>query len=349
MMPLTGAAHNLNALEQLTADLKSTEQMPVFFFGHGSPMNAIEQNEFSREWARIGQSMMKPNAILCISAHWLTRGTFVTAMAQPKTIHDFGGFPKELFDVQYPAPGSPQLADEVKHLLEHTTGVGLDDSWGLDHGCWSVVKHLYPDADVPVIQLSIDYNQPAAYHYALARQLAALRKKGILIVGSGNMVHNLGMVAWDKMDDDFLKTPKKWDARGVSRFMLFIGPISSIFDFITFAVLFFVFKANSPEHQALFQSGWFIEGLLSQTLIIHMIRTRKIPFIQSMAATPVLVLTALIMVTGILIPFSPFATMLKMQPLPLHYFPWLAGILFAYCLLTQWVKQWFIKKFHTWL
>ncbi len=201
MMPLTGAAHNLNALEQLTADLKSTEQMPVFFFGHGSPMNAIEQNEFSREWAHIGQSMMKPNAILCISAHWLTRGTFVTAMAQPKTIHDFGGFPKELFDVQYPAPGSPQLADEVKHLLEHTTGVGLDDSWGLDHGCWSVVKHLYPDADVPVIQLSIDYNQPAAYHYALARQLAALRKKGILIVGSGNMVHNLGMVAWDKMDD----------------------------------------------------------------------------------------------------------------------------------------------------
>lgn len=199
-MPLTGAAHNLNALGKLTDPLKSTAEMPVFFFGHGSPMNAIEQNEFSKEWQRIGSNMMKPNAILCISAHWLTRGTFVTGMEHPKTIHDFGGFPKELFEVQYPAPGSPQLAADVKELI-HSVNVGLDEDWGLDHGCWSVVKHLYPDADVPVIQLSIDYNQPAAYHYALAKELAALRKKGILIVGSGNMVHNLGMVAWDKMHE----------------------------------------------------------------------------------------------------------------------------------------------------
>lgn len=199
-MPLTGATHNLNALGKFTDPLKSTAEMPVFFFGHGSPMNAIEQNEFSKSWDRIGSNMMKPNAILCISAHWLTRGTFVTAMEQPKTIHDFGGFPKALFDVQYPAPGSPQLAKEVKELI-HSVEVNLDDDWGLDHGCWSVVKHLYPNADVPVIQLSIDYNQPASYHYALAKQLAALRRKGILIVGSGNMVHNLGMVAWDKMNE----------------------------------------------------------------------------------------------------------------------------------------------------
>ncbi|PSK93195.1 Mg2+-importing ATPase [Taibaiella chishuiensis] len=166
-----------------------------------------------------------------------------------------------------------------------------------------------------------------------------------------NLLYDVSQISipWDKMDDDFLKTPKKWDARGVSRFMLFIGPISSIFDFATFAVLFFVFKANSPAHQTLFQSGWFIEGLLSQTLIIHMIRTRKIPFIQSWAAAPVVALTALIMAIGILIPFSPFAPMLNLQALPLHYFPWLTGILVSYCLLTQWVKNWFIRKFHTWL
>lgn len=199
-MPLTGATHNLQTLSKLTDPLKSTEALPVFFFGHGSPMNAVEQNEFSKEWARIGNSMMKPNAILCISAHWLTRGTFVTGMEHPKTIHDFGGFPQELFDVQYPAPGSPQLAAEVQQLVQ-AAQVGLDEDWGLDHGCWSVVKHLYPDADVPVIQLSIDYGKPAAYHYALAKELAALRKKGVLIVGSGNMVHNLGMVAWDKMEE----------------------------------------------------------------------------------------------------------------------------------------------------
>lgn len=199
-MPLAGSISGLKALEQFTSPLLSTEQMPVFFFGHGSPMNAIEENEFSKEWERIGKSMPKPNAILCISAHWLTRGTFVTAMEKPKTIHDFGGFPEALFAVEYPAPGSPVLAKETASLV-HDIHIGLDDDWGLDHGCWSVVKHLYPDADVPVIQMSIDYNQSAQYHYDLAKQLAALRRKGILIIGSGNMVHNLRMVAWDKMDD----------------------------------------------------------------------------------------------------------------------------------------------------
>jgi len=166
-----------------------------------------------------------------------------------------------------------------------------------------------------------------------------------------NLLYDLSQVSipWDTMDEEFLEKPKKWDAQGITRFMLFIGPISSIFDYATFAVMFFIFKANSAHREMLFQSGWFIEGLLSQTLIVHMIRTRKIPFIQSWAAAPVLALTTLIMTIGVLIPFTSFAESLKMQPLPLSYFPWLAGILVAYCLLTQLIKNWYIKRFNQWL
>ncbi len=190
----------LNVLNTLTEPFGTTEKMPVLFLGHGSPMNAIEENEFSKGWKTAGATLPKPNAILCVSAHWETRGTFVTAMEKPPTIHDFGGFPKALFDVQYPAPGSPELANEVKTTVSKTE-IGLDDKWGLDHGAWSVIKHLYPNADVPVIQLSLDYSQPAQYHYDLAKQLSSLRKKGVLIIGSGNMVHNLGMVAWDRLNE----------------------------------------------------------------------------------------------------------------------------------------------------
>ncbi len=166
-----------------------------------------------------------------------------------------------------------------------------------------------------------------------------------------NLLYDISQVSipWDRMDADFIEQPKKWDAAGISRFMLFIGPISSLFDYVTFALMFFWFKANSPEHQALFQSGWFIEGLLSQTLIVHMIRTRKVPFIQSWATAPVVALTSLIMLLGIAIPFSPIAGALKMQPLPLTYFPWLIAILTAYCFLTQWIKTAYIKKFNQWL
>jgi len=166
-----------------------------------------------------------------------------------------------------------------------------------------------------------------------------------------NLLYDISQVSipWDSMDEEFILEPKKWDAGSVSKFMLFIGPISSIFDFATFALMYFIFKANTVEQQTLFQSGWFVEGLLSQTLIIHMIRTRKIPFIQSWAAAPVVALTSLIMLVGILLPFSPFATALKLQPLPLSYFPWLMGILVGYCLLTQFAKDWFIRKFHSWL
>lgn len=190
-----------NALEKIINPLPSTDQMPVLFLGHGSPMNAIEENEFVRGFREIGKTIPKPQAILVISAHWETKGTFVTAMEQPRIIYDFGGFPPELYQVKYPAPGSTQLARETKSIIRKTE-VGLDQSWGLDHGAWSVVKHLYPNADVPVIQMSLDYSQPPQYHYELAKELASLRKKGVLIIGSGNMVHNLRMVAWDKFDVD---------------------------------------------------------------------------------------------------------------------------------------------------
>ena len=201
-LPLIGSAMNFNTLNRLTDLLSSTPKMPVLFLGHGSPMNAIEENEFVRSFKQLGKDLVKPNAILCISAHWETKGTYVTAMAQPRTIHDFGGFPKELFDVQYSAPGSPELAKQTKEIIT-TTVVGLDDKWGLDHGSWSVLKHLYPDADVPIIQMSIDYTQGAQYHFDLAKQLSALRTKGVLIVGSGNMVHNLGLVAWNKLNEEY--------------------------------------------------------------------------------------------------------------------------------------------------
>ena len=191
----------LSALNKITEPFSSTEQMPVLFLGHGSPMNAIEENEFVTGFRNIGKGIPKPTAILCVSAHWETRGTFVTAMENPPTIHDFGGFPKALFDVQYPAPGSPELAKETKSIIKRTEVV-LDEKWGLDHGAWSVIKHLYPNADIPVIQMSLDYYQAPQFHYDLAKELSSLRKKGVLIIGSGNMVHNLRMVAWDKLNTD---------------------------------------------------------------------------------------------------------------------------------------------------
>lgn len=200
--PLTAAAMKLNALKNMTAPLGNTAKMPVLFLGHGSPMNAIEDNEFVTGFRNMAKGIPKPNAILCVSAHWETRGTFVTAMQNPPTIHDFGGFPKALFDVQYPAPGSPALAQQTKSLIT-TTEVGLDDKWGLDHGAWSVIKHLYPHADIPVIQMSIDYSQTPQYHYELAQQIKSLREKGVLIIGSGNIVHNLGKVEWRRLHEIF--------------------------------------------------------------------------------------------------------------------------------------------------
>lgn len=200
LVPLTVAGMKLNYLHKVSETLEKSDEMPVLFLGHGSPMNAIEENEFVRGFRQVGTSIPKPSAIICISAHWETKGTYVTSMEHPKTIHDFGGFPKQLFEVEYPAPGDPKLAKETQVLIKKTQ-IGLDDQWGLDHGAWSVIKHLYPKADVPVIQMSIDYTQPAQYHYDLAKELSSLRKKGVLIIGSGNMVHNLGMLAWDRLQD----------------------------------------------------------------------------------------------------------------------------------------------------
>ena len=191
----------INPLLSWTSEMKEQDvKLPTLFIGHGSPMNGIEDNEFSNTWKKLGKEIFKPRAVLVISAHWLTNGTFVTAMEKPKTIHDFGGFPKELFEVEYPAPGSPELAQEISKNIV-STSVGLDHDWGLDHGAWTVIRHMYPNADIPVLQMSIDYSKPASYHYKLAKQLVSLRKKGVLIVGSGNMVHNLRMIAWDKLNE----------------------------------------------------------------------------------------------------------------------------------------------------
>lgn len=192
----------MNDFKKITESFDTTPKMPVLFLGHGSPMNAIEENEFVQGFRKVSTEIKRPNAILCISAHWETQGTRVTARQNPPTIHDFGGFPRELYEVQYPAPGSPKLAQETKELVT-TTDVHLDDKWGLDHGSWSVIRHMYPDAQVPVIQLSLDSTKGAKYHYDLAKQFLALRGKGVLIVGSGNMVHNLSMIAWDKLHENF--------------------------------------------------------------------------------------------------------------------------------------------------
>lgn len=191
--------NTLSALANSVQQFPRTIKMPVLFLGHGNPMNAIQENEFVLGFRNIAKQIPKPTAILCISAHWLTRGTKVTAMPMPRTIHDFGGFPKELFEVQYPAKGSPELAKITREVLQPTL-VELDDKWGLDHGAWSVIKHLFPNADIPVVQLSIDYSKPAEWHFQLAQQLGQLRHKGVLIIGSGNIVHNLGLVDFKNID-----------------------------------------------------------------------------------------------------------------------------------------------------
>ncbi|WP_294243922.1 4,5-DOPA dioxygenase extradiol [uncultured Chryseobacterium sp.] len=186
---------NLNDLRNLSDQFRPTRKMPVLFLGHGSPMNAIEENAFVMGFRKAASEMPKPNAILCISAHWYTSGTKLTAMDLPQTIHDFGSFPQALFDVQYPAPGSPELARAAKDLLAPVV-VEEDHQWGLDHGAWSVIRHMYPEADIPVIQMSIDYTKPPQYHFDLAKRLHQLREKGILIIGSGNIIHNLRLIDW---------------------------------------------------------------------------------------------------------------------------------------------------------
>jgi 4,5-DOPA dioxygenase extradiol len=212
-------------LQVLDKSLAPSERMPVLFIGHGSPMNAITDNSYHQSWQRLGKVLPRPQAILSISAHWVTKGTKITSMSQPQTIHDFGGFPKELFDAQYPAPGSPEIAKLSQEMITQSHVQG-DDSWGLDHGTWSVLLPMYPAADIPVLQLSLDYDQPPAYHYEIGKQLSKLREKGVLIIGSGNMVHNLRAIDWhggDKVYDwakEFDTKFAEWITKGDHKSLL---------------------------------------------------------------------------------------------------------------------------------
>jgi 4,5-DOPA dioxygenase extradiol len=224
----------------------NTEKLPVLFVGHGSPMNAVEENEFTEGWKETGKSFPEPEAILCISAHWETDGTHVTSMGKPETIHDFGGFPRQLYEVQYPAPGDPALAREVKSLIGLTETV-LDESWGLDHGCWSVLRRMYPAANIPVIQLSLNRRQPAQFHYDLARELAPLRKKGVLIIGSGNMVHNLRMLAWDKLEEPGFGFDWALEASGTMKRCILDGDHAPLIDFRSQGRAFDL-AIPTPEH-----------------------------------------------------------------------------------------------------
>lgn len=222
--------NTLNDLHKISSSFPNTEKMPVLFLGHGSPMNAIEENQFVAGFRNMAKTLPQPNAILCISAHWFTKGTKVTAMEMPRTIHDFGGFPRELFAVQYPAKGNPQLALETSQLLLPTE-VELDHEWGLDHGAWSVIKHLYPDANVPVIQLSIDYSKSPQYHFELAQKLSTLRHKGILIIGSGNIVHNLRLVDFYNMHVDNYGFDWAIEAREKVNHYLLDGNFQALIDY----------------------------------------------------------------------------------------------------------------------
>jgi len=204
------------------------ETLPAIFFGHGNPMNALMDNSYTEGWRRIGDRTPRPKAILSISAHWYVPGTGVTISTAPRTIHDFGGFPRELYQVQYPAPGDPDLARRVQKLLAPLP-VQLDDSWGLDHGIWSVIRHVYPEADVPVVQLSIDETQPPSFHFEIGRKLAVLRDEGILVAGSGNLVHNLHSYAWGRHMPD----PYDWAVRfeEQARQMMVAGDVKPLIDY----------------------------------------------------------------------------------------------------------------------
>lgn len=221
---------SLRELSKISDSFSNTGRMPVLFIGHGNPINAIEENQFVTGFRNVAKTLPQPNAILCISAHWFTNGTKVTAMKMPRTIHDFSGFPQELYEVQYPAKGNPALAKETKNLLSPTL-VELDKRWGLDHGTWSVVRHLYPKANVPVIQLSIDYTKPASYHYKLAQQLSTLREKGILIIGSGNIIHNLGLVDFQNFNTDNYGLAWAIEAREIINTLLLDGNYQPLIEY----------------------------------------------------------------------------------------------------------------------
>lgn len=251
---------NLNDLQNISDLFSNTPKMPVLFLGHGSPMNAIEENQFVQGFRKAAAEIPKPNAILCISAHWFTAGTKVTAMSMPRTIHDFGGFPQTLFDVQYPAPGSPELAKETTGLL---TPIPVEEnhSWGLDHGAWSVIKHMYPEANIPVIQMSIDYTKPGQYHFELAKKLNTLREKGILIIGSGNIVHNLRLIDWKNINTVGVGWDWAVEAREKTNNWLLDGNFNNIIQYQDQGIAL-QYAVPSPDH---YLPLIYTLGLKSQT------------------------------------------------------------------------------------
>lgn len=275
---ITGMS-TLSALVSLGNSLAPSPRMPVLFIGHGSPMNAIEDNEFSKNWHKLGKDLPRPKAILSISAHWLTDTTKVTGMAQPKTIHDFGGFPKALFDAQYPAPGAVDMANLTKQLLV-ASHVQSDDTWGLDHGTWSVLLPMYPAADIPVYQLSIVYNQPPEYHYQLGQQLSKLRDKGVLIIGSGNLVHNLGRIDWQntgmkydwatEFDTKFANWIDKGDHASLMNYQKILGSTATMahptYDHLL--PLFYILGLQQKNEQVTYFNDIFQMGSISMRSMI---------------------------------------------------------------------------------
>ena len=271
----------LSALEAFGRALAPSEKMPVMFVGHGSPMNAIEDNFYHKSWQEIGKKLPKPQAILSISAHWLTKGTKVTGMCRPKTIHDFGGFPKKLFDQEYPAPGSPELAKLTAQMITYSH-VQTDDSWGLDHGTWSVLLPMYPLADIPVYQMSIDYDQPPSYHYEIGKQLMKLREKGVLIIGSGNLVHNLRDIDWSggnkvydwarEFDTKFTDWMNKGDIASILNYQKILGNTATMahpsYDHLL--PLFYILGLQQKnEHITYFNDRFDMASISMRSLLIR--------------------------------------------------------------------------------
>ena len=272
-----GATMNLGALNIL-GQSKSTTPMPVLFVGHGNPMNAIEENPFVTSWRNIAKTVPTPSAILCISAHWETNGTLVTAMETPKTIHDFGGFPQALFDVQYPAPGSPELAKSTKEFIT-SMNVGLDNQWGLDHGTWSVLKHFYPLANIPIVQLSLNYKLTPIEHYNLAKEITELRSRGVLIVASGNMVHNLGVIDWrnpnggydwaNEANQTFINLIEKQDHTSLINYNKLGKSVQmSIPSPEHFLPLLYILAQQQPNETVEFFNNQTVMGSLSMTSVV---------------------------------------------------------------------------------
>ncbi len=259
--------------------------MPLLFVGHGNPMNAIEKNRFSRNWQRLGELLPKPQTILCISAHWETRGTHVTAMASPRTLHDFSGFPDALSRINYPAPGSPALAHEIQQLIT-STPVGLDYAWGLDHGSWSILHHMFPAADIPVVQLSLDRTRSGSDHYALAKELLPLRQRGVLIMGCGNLVHNLSLISLGERNTRDFNTPFgfAWAEQASAIFRKLIderrhqalSDFAALGDAVQLAIpspehylpLLYILALQQAHESVLFFNDYHVGGSLSMTSLI---------------------------------------------------------------------------------